>query len=203
MAVIWFVSLRVFMKKNRLRKQLLERGQSLSDEFINSSKIKIQESLIKTDIFNNAKKILLYKNIRGEISTDEIFLQACKRKIEVYYPKVSENHKITFNKSPLNPEFVNNKYGIPELINNDFVNPLDLSLAVIPLVGVDASGYRLGYGGGYFDRIFNSDKKEHAPITIGLGYEYQILSDEFKEPHDMRYSLVITEANIYNFNLKL
>ena len=85
----------------------------------------------------------------------------------------------------------------------DFVNPLDLSLAVIPLVGVDASGYRLGYGGGYFDRIFNSDKIEHAPITIGLGYEYQILSDEFKESHDMRYSLVITEENIYNFNLRL
>ena len=191
------------MKKNRLRKQLLERGQSLSDEFIKSSKIKIQESLIKTDIFNDAEKILLYKNIRSEISTDEIFLQACKRKIEVYYPKVGENHMMTFNKSPLNPEFVNNKYGIPELINNDFVNPLDLSLAVIPLVGVDASGYRLGYGGGYFDRIFNSDKKEHAPITIGLGYEYQILSDEFKESHDMRYRLVITEENIYNFNLRL
>lgn len=203
MAVIWFVSLRIFMKKNRLRKQLLERGQSLSDEFIKSSKIKIQESLIKTDIFNDAEKILLYKNIRSEISTDEIFLQACKRKIEVYYPKVGENHMMTFNKSPLNPEFVNNKYGIPELINNDFVNPLDLSLAVIPLVGVDASGYRLGYGGGYFDRIFNSDKIEHAPITIGLAYEYQILSDEFKESHDMRYSLVITEENIYNFNLRL
>ena len=126
-----------------------------------------------------------------------------KRKIEVYYPKLGENHKMTFNKSPLNPEFVNNRYGIPELINNDFVNPSDLSLAVIPLVGVDASGYRLGYGGGYFDRIFNSDKKQHAPITIGLGYEYQILSDEFKESHDMRYSLVITEENIYNFNLRL
>ena len=61
------------MKKNRLRKQLLERGQSLSDEFIKSSKIKIQESLIKTDIFNDAEKILLYKNIRSEINTDEIF----------------------------------------------------------------------------------------------------------------------------------
>jgi len=36
-----------------------------------------------------------------------------------------------------------------------------------------------------------------------LGYEYQILSDEFKESHDMRYSLVITEENIYNFNLRL
>ena len=200
MAVIWFVSLRICMNKNKLRKQLFGQGQSLSNDFIKSSRNIIQKKLIDSIIFKDAKKILLYKNVKNEININEVFAQATNSKKEIYLPKIGNKFEMSFNKFSKDQKFINNKYGIPELPNQNFINLTDLDLAVIPFVGVDALGYRLGYGGGYFDRIFNPIEKEYAPITIGLGYDYQMLSDEIREVHDMRYNMVITEENIYNFN---
>ena len=71
----------------------------------------------------------------------------------------------------------------------------------IPFVGVDRLGYRLGYGGGYFDRtlgkIMNEKKK---PIFIGLGFDYQILNINFGESHDIKYDFVISERRVLSFN---
>ena len=53
----------------------------------------------------------------------------------------------------------------------------------IPFVGVDLNGFRLGYGGGYFDRaLSNIDYHKEKPLVI-VSYEYQLLDDDFGEPH--------------------
>ena len=63
---------------------------------------------------------------------------------------------------------------------------------------MDNAGYRLGYGGGYFDRALEGLNK-NKPILIGLGYDYQVSEKSFGEPHDIRYDIVITENNIHRF----
>ena len=71
----------------------------------------------------------------------------------------------------------------------------------IPFVGVDVNGFRIGYGGGYFDRALASliGSNQRKPLIIGLGYDYQILSKNLAEPHDLKYHKVVTESRILSY----
>ena len=67
--------------------------------------------------------------------------------------------------------------------------------ALVPLVGFDPEGYRLGYGGGYFDRTLAA--LETMPVTIGLGYEVGRLRTIHPQPHDIPFDFMVTEAGIF------
>ena len=66
-------------------------------------------------------------------------------------------------------KMIKNKYGIDEPIDKQEINKEFLDLMIVPLVGYDTNCYRLGYGGGYYDRYL---KDFNAP-TIGLAYSFQ------------------------------
>jgi 5-formyltetrahydrofolate cyclo-ligase len=65
---------------------------------------------------------------------------------------------------------------------------------VIPLVGFDDGGYRLGYGAGYYDATITSFAER--PFTIGVGFEFSRLSTIHPQPHDQPMDVIITEAKV-------
>ena len=65
---------------------------------------------------------------------------------------------------------------------------------IAPLVGFDRSGYRLGYGGGYFDRTLAAASPR--PCAIGLGYADSELPSIHPHPHDIRMNLIVTEKEV-------
>lgn len=67
-------------------------------------------------------------------------------------------------------------------------------IALAPLVGWTADGYRLGYGGGYFDRTLAALKPR--PFVIGIGFDSARLATIFPQPHDIRLDLILTEAGV-------
>ena len=67
--------------------------------------------------------------------------------------------------------------------------------AIVPLNGFDARGYRLGYGGGYFDRTLAA--MSPPPLAIGVGYESARLATIYPQPHDIAMDFVVTEAGLY------
>ncbi|MEZ5793236.1 5-formyltetrahydrofolate cyclo-ligase [Albidovulum sp.] len=67
-------------------------------------------------------------------------------------------------------------------------------IALAPLVGWTAEGYRLGYGGGYFDRTLASLKPR--PFVIGIGFEAARLPTIFPQPHDIPLDLILTETGV-------
>ena len=76
----------------------------------------------------------------------------------------------------------------------------EIDLAVLPLVGIDINGFRLGYGGGYYDRFFNQGSElSRKPFIIGTGYAFQVLEVSFAEGHDLKYDSVITEKGVLKF----
>jgi 5-formyltetrahydrofolate cyclo-ligase len=79
-------------------------------------------------------------------------------------------------------------WNIPVPVERDPIMP-DLVLA--PLVGFDAQGYRLGNGGGYFDRTLAA--LHPRPIAIGVGYEFAALDTIKPQPHDIPMDAVLTE----------
>jgi 5-formyltetrahydrofolate cyclo-ligase len=79
-------------------------------------------------------------------------------------------------------------WNIPVPVERDPVTP-DLVLA--PLVGFDAQRYRLGNGGGYFDRTLAA--AHPRPIAIGVGYDFAALDTIKPQPHDIPMDAVLTE----------
>jgi 5-formyltetrahydrofolate cyclo-ligase len=71
-------------------------------------------------------------------------------------------------------------------------------VAVIPLLAVNERGFRLGYGGGYYDRFL----KDKNCLKVGIGYGLQ-LTNEFKEDEwDIPLDMYICEKGVYNFEQK-
>ncbi len=67
--------------------------------------------------------------------------------------------------------------------------------AIVPMNGFDGQGYRLGYGGGYFDRTLDATTPQ--PLAIGVAYEFAGLPTIRPQPHDVPMDFVVTEAGIY------
>jgi 5-formyltetrahydrofolate cyclo-ligase len=68
------------------------------------------------------------------------------------------------------------------------------SVLLIPLVGYDAAGYRLGYGGGYYDRTLAAAKAR--PLCVGVGHDEAELATIYPQPHDMPMSLIVTQRRV-------
>lgn len=83
------------------------------------------------------------------------------------------------------------RYGIPVPASGDILVP---SIVLLPLVAFDLQGYRLGYGGGYFDRTLAT--MVPRPLAIGVGFELARVDDIGPQPHDIRLDAVVTEAGI-------
>ncbi len=86
------------------------------------------------------------------------------------------------------------RYGIPTPTTGDFLVPQAL---LIPLVAFDAAGFRLGYGGGFFDRTLTS--LNPRPLAIGVGFELCRVDTIRPEPHDQRLDAIVTEAGVTPF----
>lgn len=83
-------------------------------------------------------------------------------------------------------------FGIPEPVNGPAVVP---DVLLVPLLGFDAAGYRLGYGGGYFDRTLAAYAKR--PATIGVGFEIGRMLTIQPQPHDIPLDMIVTEAGVF------
>jgi 5-formyltetrahydrofolate cyclo-ligase len=83
-------------------------------------------------------------------------------------------------------------FGIPEPVNGPAVLP---DLLLVPLLGFDAAGYRLGYGGGYFDRTLAAWSSRLK--TIGVGFELCRMPTIQPQPHDIPLDMIVTEAGVF------
>lgn len=79
----------------------------------------------------------------------------------------------------------------------DDAEPLIPDLLLIPCVGFDAHGYRLGYGGGYYDRTLATWPGQVLPVTVGIAHEVCRIETLPHEAHDQAMNAVVTEAGWY------
>ncbi|MBX5437495.1 MAG: 5-formyltetrahydrofolate cyclo-ligase [Alicyclobacillaceae bacterium] len=93
-------------------------------------------------------------------------------------------------------------YGIPEPVADSPTAPAaavarrELAVVVVPGLAFTRSGVRLGYGGGYYDRLF-ADESVTA-VRIGVAYDRQVLDNLPADPHDARLHLLVTEAGVWD-----
>ncbi len=90
---------------------------------------------------------------------------------------------------------VSTRKGVFDLPVPDGTDLLRPTALLIPPVGFDALGYRLGYGGGYFDRTLAV--MQPAPLKIAVGFELSRIATIRPQPHDIAMDFVVTEAGVY------
>lgn len=82
-------------------------------------------------------------------------------------------------------------YGIPKPKDTEIIEP---TLLFVPCVGYGPGGYRLGYGGGFYDRTLNALKPK--PFTVGLGYTHGFLPDLEPEAHDVPLDAILNDNGV-------
>ena len=114
--------------------------------------------------------------------------------MQISLPFIKKNFKMNFVKCSLINPFVVNKYGIPEPSEGKIVYP---DILLVPLVAFDKKLNRLGYGGGYYDRVIESLKKRKKIITIGMAFNFQKSHVLPNTKHDQKLDYIITNKSIF------
>jgi 5-formyltetrahydrofolate cyclo-ligase len=115
------------------------------------------------------------------------------RRHEVALPVVlGKGMPLEFRAWTRDMEMVSGVYDIPYPASGAPVKP---TVLIIPMVGFDEAGYRLGYGGGFYDRTVAAYAEK--PLCVGTGFELGRLPTIYPLPHDMPMDYIVTEAGLY------
>ena len=98
-----------------------------------------------------------------------------------------------FHKWSFNEPLLVNKYGIPEPKKKNLIYP---NIIIIPIVAFDKFKYRIGYGGGYYDRYLEKIGKKNFFLSIGFAFSFQKVDRISKSNYDKKLNYIITEKNI-------
>ena len=142
-----------------------------------------------------------YWPLTGEFDARDVLTiwLACKASRTAALPVVVGTHEpLAFHAWEPKAEMKTGRYRIPVPAVERVVTP---ELLVIPCLGFDAERYRLGYGGGYYDRTLAAwpaeTPSETPPVTLGVAYESGKCEALPRETHDIPLDAIVTEARIY------
>ena len=105
---------------------------------------------------------------------------------------VAEKEALRFREWTPDTRLEPDRYGIPTPTAGEWLTP---DLILLPLNGFDGAGYRLGYGGGYFDRTLAA--LSPRPLAVGVGFEINRIDSIRPEAHDQRLDWIITESGAF------
>ena len=179
------------MLKHKLRKKILKIRKSANSNNITIDFNKVI-NLIKKEK-TNKKNIGGYYPVNYEIDDLEILKELEKRKFNISLPVVKKNYSMNFYKWSFNDPLKINKYGIPEPDIKELVYP---DILLVPLIAFDKNLNRLGYGGGYYDRLIQKLDKQKRTLKIGLALSVQQIKKVPINKHDQRLDYIVTNKYI-------
>jgi 5-formyltetrahydrofolate cyclo-ligase len=147
---------------------------------------------------HSGQRIALFASVREEIDTQPLIERARSRGCIIYLPRVIDyrTHRMRFVRSSGDRGSVN-RFGILEpSARGETIAPRWLDIVFLPLVAFDASGTRLGMGGGFYDRAFafrRFRQNWRAPLLVGMAYSFQQVHSLHCAPHDVKLDAVVTE----------
>jgi 5-formyltetrahydrofolate cyclo-ligase len=187
-------------QKSILRKEILQKRNSLNDSQISSKSELIQEKIIGSAEFIESKSIGIYLPIGSEVKTSKIIINAMESKKTVLLPRIILNnlHYFIVGKLDFDQDLFDvNKFGIKEPRNTNM--KLDfIDLLIVPGIVFDFHGNRIGYGHGYYDRFMTERKFSKS---IGLAYDFQVVKNPIpKSGFDKKIDMLVTEAGVQVFD---
>ena len=183
--------------KRELRAQYLSKRQNISKDEVKLKSRLIYTNLTSLNEFNIAKTILTYVSSKdNEVDTIALIEENLKIGKTILVPVACNNRILIWSHvlavSELAPARFNILEPLPEF-RRDTVPPDD-SVAIVPGIAFTKTGYRIGYGGGYYDTFLTA----HKGPKIGFAFEEQILPDFPLDRYDTPVDFVVTESSIYS-----
>jgi len=185
-----------------IRKQLRNQRRSLSADTGCLLSEKMTSILTKQPFFLRAKRVGIYLANDGEIDPSAIIEICQKSSKQCFLPVIHplKINRLHFARFTQNSRLITNRFGIlePCIKSTAIVPPLGLDLILMPLVGFDRQGNRLGMGGGFYDRTlaFTARGPWPAPQLVGLAYSFQEVDPISPREWDIPVSRIITEKEI-------
>ena len=182
--------------KADVRKELLRKRDRIPPEVRKVKNRLIRERLMSFDEFKNASIIFFFASFRTEVDTTELIKTSLSTGKRVVLPKVKKDtqelllYEIT-DFGQLSPGYM----GILEPpVSEGRMSINDVDLVIIPGAGFDIAGSRIGYGGGYYDRLLAGLQKP-VPV-IAPAYEEQVVDVIPSEPHDIKVQIIVTDGRL-------
>ena len=188
----------IISKKNNLRKQLSKKRNLIKKNSLVDFNPEAFSKLIKLINFDEIQYVGSFISIRSEISTNQLNENIIKLQKVLAFPIIKKNSKkLLFKKIKINQNLKQGMFNIPEPPNeNEEILP---QLFFVPCLGFDLNGYRLGYGGGFYDKTFSKlNQLNHKFYTVGYAFDNQKQNKIPRESFDYKLDFVLTEKDLYS-----
>lgn len=180
------------MSKKKIRKKILT---------LRKIKYNSKNKINFSNLLNILKKKKITKGIIGgyfpvnyEIDDLEALEKLKLKKYIISLPIIKKKNNLDFYNWSFQESLKVNKYGIPEPYNRKLVYP---DVLLVPIVAFDSRKFRLGYGGGYYDRYISKLKKKKNFLSIGLAFEFQKVKRLKQNKFDEKIDIILTNKKIY------
>lgn len=189
------------MNKKELRNKIKSSLNDLTLDKYKQLSSNIKEKLLCESTINNSKTIAITISNHREVDTFDIIKQLWKLGKNVAVPKCNPKTRtmdfyVFTDFSQLETVYMDLKE--PNPLNTTYVSPKDIDVIIVPGIVYDLQGYRVGYGGGYYDRYLTN----YEGHLISLAFDFQIVETVPKESHDIPVDIIITDKNridcVYN-----
>ena len=182
------------IKKDEIRKQILEKRSSLSLEEVDKKSELIIENL--TPYLKNAQNIMIFMDMKNEVRITKLIELYPEKNFFISKIVNSKNREMKINKYNEN-ELVLHKFGYYESSSDDFYDEKILDIVIVPALAFDSSKNRIGFGGGYYDTFLNKVREKNKnTLFIGVCYDFQMIEEVPIEGHDITLDLVINESEV-------
>ncbi|ARK29383.1 5-formyltetrahydrofolate cyclo-ligase [Halalkalibacter krulwichiae] len=183
-------------EKGKIRKQILDNLNNLTSEQLFNNSKNIQHHLVHSSYWKEASIIGLTISRDKEVHTYEIIEEGWRQNKKIAVPRANfKTKEMTFFEITSFEQLEESTFGLKEPLPYlcPVMKPESIDLMIVPGVAFDKEGYRLGYGGGFYDRYL---PKVQASM-IALAYECQLIERVPLEQHDKKVDRIISEKGFY------
>lgn len=180
-------------QKTLIRKECRKDRQALESDFRKQASQAICVQIENWPVFQQTQVILTYMPVKSEVDLRSLIEKHPGKSWVLPRILPEENHRMLFH--AYDPQqLIIHPFGMAEPASSSpLVAPGKIQLALVPGLAFDRNGWRLGYGGGYFDRFL----KEFTGVSLGVTFEELLLEHIPHDAHDMPMQWLVSEMKLY------
>jgi 5-formyltetrahydrofolate cyclo-ligase len=190
----------VRLARKTLRAELRAKRRAVTPEQRARAARQVARNVDRVFRLRPGMRVAIYASFREELDSAPLLRLARQRGCRIFLPRIdTRTVSIEFVEALAGGRETINHLGIVEPHGTRAIGARWLDLVLLPLVGFDARGMRLGMGGGYYDRTFafrNRHTAWRGPRLVGVAYSFQQVPSIAHEAHDVHLDAVVTEAGV-------
>ena len=177
------------MDKKSLILTITKLGDSMGNDHRELDSIVLCKKILQLDAYNNARKILTFMIFGGEVEIGRLNAKILEENEILYLPSVEKDGTLSIVEH--GEGFSMGSYGIREPMGANYLGNLDF--IITPGLAFDLEGNRLGYGEGYYDKLF---RNHFSTLEIASIFAIQLVKGISYEAHDIEIDMIITNNEI-------